>query len=231
ADPEVNALRRRQKRNFMATLMFSLGVPMISGGDELGRTQAGNNNAYCQDNELSWYDWELDEDGRRFLAFIRQVVAIRRRQPAFRRRSFFDGNPASEAGDKDIVWLKPDDTEMREDDWHDGTLCLGALIAADANDLIDETGKAVPGDPILLLVNAGDDEVPFTLTRRLPATRWERLLDTWDEEPPARVRKERSGAIHPLHGRSVALFRAVPREAGSRRRRSGGSKRNTGDGS
>ena len=226
-DAAVNALRRRQKRNFAATLMFSLGVPMISGGDELGRTQSGNNNAYCQDNELSWYDWDLDEDGRRFLAFVRHVIAIRRRQPVFRRRTFFDGNPASEAGDRDIVWLRPDDVEMKDDDWHEGQACLGVLLAADATDLVDETGARMPGDPLLLLVNAGDDDVPFTLTRRLPATRWEPLLDTWDEQPPARARTERSGAAYTLRGRSVALFRAVPRK--TRPRRTGTTNGKTGE--
>src|SRR5213075_765326 len=114
-DPDIVALRERQKRNFLATLFFSQGVPMLCGGDELGRTQGGNNNAYCQDNQTSWYDWELDEPRQALLAFTRRLIELRQRHPNLRRRKFFLGRPIRGSDVKDITWFTPDGEEMTED--------------------------------------------------------------------------------------------------------------------
>src|SRR5690606_9128904 len=154
-DPDVRALRARQKRNLLATLLFSQGVPMILGGDELGRTQRGNNNAYCQDNEISWYDWDLDEEDRAFLAFARQVIALRRAHPALRRRRFFSGREIRGADVKDVQWLRPDGREMGEDDWADGCFAtLAVFLAGDALGEVDPATRApVRDDDLLLMLN------------------------------------------------------------------------------
>jgi glycogen operon protein len=213
-DPEILARRRRQTRNFVSTLMFSLGVPMLSGGDELSRTQGGNNNAYCQDNETSWYDWELDEEQRRFLEFVRRVVAIRRQNPVFQRRDFLDGSVVNEAGTKDVFWLTPDDREMTIADWRGGSRrVLGVLLSAESIDDVDETGTRIEGDSILVLINGGDREKKFRLPRRGPVSCWERLLDTWFEEVDPEPRAPwKLGTNYALRPRSVAVFRGVPLE-------------------
>src|SRR5262249_36547418 len=128
-DPGIVALRERQKRNLLATLFFSQGVPMLCGGDEIGRTQQGNNNAYCQDNEISWYDGALDEPRRALLAFTRRLIELRQRHPNLRRRKFFQGRPIRGSDVKDITWLSPDGTEMTEEDWAAGwQRCFGMRL-------------------------------------------------------------------------------------------------------
>jgi glycogen operon protein len=213
-DPEIDALRRRQMRNLAATLLLSLGVPMISGGDELSRTQRGNNNAYCQDNEISWYDWKLDADGRRFLEFVRRVIAIRRDQPVFRRRSFLDGRaPDDVTGTKDAYWLEPDDSEMPQEGWDEsGRGELGLLLTAGAIDEVDRVGRSIAGEDMLLFINGGDRDVAFRLSRRAPVLRWERLLDTWIEDiTRERRRFWKRGQSYRVRARSLVLFRGVPR--------------------
>ncbi len=211
ADPAIGASRRRQMRNFMATLLFSLGVPMLSGGDELGRTQGGNNNAYCQDNEVSWYDWDLGPAERQFLDFVRQVIRIRKTQPVFHRRRFFDGAPTNDAGDKEIHWLTTEDREMTMADWSDSKRTeLGVLLAADGIDEIGHTGAKACGETILLLVNAGDRQVDFVLSERGGAASWERLLDTYSDAPDPGQRYFEPGTAYRLRARSLAAFRAVP---------------------
>src|SRR5690606_22286501 len=128
-DPEINRLRRRQRRNFLATLFVSQGVPMVLAGDEIGRTQHGNNNAYCQDNELSWVDWSLVERERDLLEFVRSLAALRRRHPVFRRRRFFRGTGD---GTHAVAWLTPAGGEMREADWHNGARSLAVFLSGDA---------------------------------------------------------------------------------------------------
>jgi glycogen operon protein len=212
--PTVLSLRRRQMRNLMTTLMFSLGVPMISGGDELGRTQRGNNNAYCQDNELSWYDWDLDQPRRDFLDFVRRVVTIRRSQPVFGRLGFFKGPDAEVNGTKDIYWLDAADREMDDRDWHDAADrgVLAVLLTAEAIDEVDRTGRRLEGDCMLLLINAEDEERTFRLSRRAPVLRWERLLDTrFEGQTRERRRLWRKEESYTMVARSVAVFRGVPR--------------------
>jgi len=164
-------------RNLMATLAFSQGVPMISHGDELGRTQGGNNNAYCQDNEVSWVDWEVDPRGRAFLEFCREVFRLREESPILRRRSFFSG--AGDGGDKDVTWLRPDGEEMKLEDWRDPERrVLGLLAPGGANAEVDERGRPIQGDTLLLVFNAADRPCLFRLPRRRRPGQWDHVLCT-----------------------------------------------------
>ena len=217
-DAQVNALRERQKRNFLATLLLSQGVPMISHGDELGRTQRGNNNAYCQDNELTWIDWDLTPEEKSLLEFTRRLIHLRRSQPVLRRRKYFQGRAIR--GVKDVVWLAPDGHEMTDEAWHaDFVRSIGVELAGDAIEEADEQGRPVTGDTLLILLNAHDDKVPFTL----PALegdqhQWLRLIDTMDAI--AEERPYKGGGRYPLQGRSVAVFKMTP-PLRERRRRPG----------
>jgi glycogen operon protein len=167
------------QRNFLATLAFSQGVPMLPHGDEVGRTQAGNNNAFCQDGPLSWVDWNLDEERRELLAFARDVFALRRRIPVFRRRSFFSGRPVPRTGAKDLAWLRPDGAELGEDDWHDPDLrLLGMLVLGEATDDLDERGRPATGDSVLLLLNAGSRPCYFRLPEMAQPGRWHQEVNT-----------------------------------------------------
>jgi glycogen operon protein len=183
-DPAVLALRERQKRNFLATLLLSQGVPMLCGGDELSRTQQGNNNAYCQDNELSWTHWELDGPQRRLLAFTRRLVALRRKHPVLTRRRFFQGRAIRGSEVKDITWFGPDGGEMDDAAWSaDFVKALGVRLAGDLIDEVDEEGERVVDDTLVILLNASEKVIPF----RLPACRagesCQLLVDTAHEEP------------------------------------------------
>jgi glycogen operon protein len=172
----IRGLRRRIVRNFIATVAFAQGVPMLTAGDEMARTQQGNNNAYCQDNELSWVDWTLDEDARALLDFTRRVFAIRRDNAGFRRRRFFRGDAGAT---KDVGWIRPDGAEMTQDDWNDpGGHVLGMLIHAAAAEERDERGRPVGGEPLLLLVNGGERSRSFTLPKLDGPGTWHEILNT-----------------------------------------------------
>ena len=174
--------RERIKRNLLATLAFSQGVPMISHGDELGRTQGGNNNAYCQDNPVSWIDWNLSSQSEQFLEFARMVFAIRARNPVLRRRTFFRREERGGAG-KDLAWLRPDGQEMTDAEWSDhGNHVLGMLIRGEATDEVDERGRRLLGEAILLLVNGGARTKPFILPV-LDGGAWAELIDTAHPSP------------------------------------------------
>ncbi len=178
-DEAVVDRRRRAMRNFLATLAFSQGVPMISHGDEFGRTQGGNNNAYAQDNEISWIDWSLEPWQRELLAFARRAFAIRHANPVLRRRSFFRGRPVHAAGAKDLTWLRPDGHEMTNDDWEAGrTHAIGMLISGEAADETDDRGRPVRGDTMLLLLNGGFDEQTFTLPDVPGDGAWRTVVDS-----------------------------------------------------
>ncbi len=180
----VIRIRERIKRNFIATLAFSQGVPMISHGDEVGRTQQGNNNAYCQDGPLTWVDWRLTPPQRQLLAFTRAAFAIRAANPVLRRRSFFRHQPDHPGGVKDLTWLRPDGQEMTEADWADPTNhVLGMLILGEATDEVDERGRRLLGEAILLLTNGGARSRPFTLPRLEPPGTWVEVLNTAHPDP------------------------------------------------
>ncbi len=178
-DPQVNSCRSRQKRNFIASLFLSQGVPMLLAGDEMGRTQQGNNNTYCQDNGLSWIDWNLDDEQRELFHFVKRLIALRKAHHVFRRRYFFQGRLIKGAGVRDIIWLTPANTEMTDEEWqHSFARCLGLYLAGDALDEQDEKGNAVVDNRFLLMINAHDEPISFILPDLLPVTRWHLLLDT-----------------------------------------------------
>ncbi|MFP3901472.1 MAG: glycogen debranching protein GlgX [Acidimicrobiia bacterium] len=173
-DPGILALRARQKRNLLATLLLSQGVPMLLSGDEVGRTQHGNNNAYCQDNEVSWFDWEHTDDD--LLAFTTGLIALRQAHPVFRRRRWFQGRPLR--GTPDIAWLRPDGSEMTEDDWvsaHRST--VGVFLNGDAIPSLDPRGQRVVDDSFLLLLNASPEPVKWAVGG-VWGERWQRVVDT-----------------------------------------------------
>jgi glycogen operon protein len=178
-DATVTAMRHRAMRSMLATLAFSQGVPMLSHGDEIGRTQRGNNNAYAQDNEISWVDWRLEPWQRQLLSFTRKLFAIRHANPVLRRRSFFRGRPVGQAGAKDLTWLRADGREMTDADWHapEGHT-LGMLISGEAADETDERGRPVRGDTMLLLLNAGAEATTFTIPAWRDQGAWVALVDT-----------------------------------------------------
>jgi glycogen operon protein len=204
-DAGVLQLREQQKRNLVTSLLLSVGVPMISGGDELGRTQHGNNNAYCQDNEISWTCWSLTPEQRDFLDFTRRLVHFRRSQPTLTRRKYFQGRSIRGAEVKDIYWLDPSGREMTDAAWNAPFVrSLGILMVGDAIDDIDERGRQVSGDTLLILLNAHFESVPFVLPAPGDGHQWVRVLDTIETNPPeARLA---GGTKYPLQGRTVVLF-------------------------
>jgi isoamylase len=204
-DPAVLALREGQKRNFMLTLLFSQGVPMLCGGDELGRSQGGNNNAYCQDNPISWLDWELDPAREDFLAFVRCLIRLRRGQPVLRRRRFFQGRAIRGAGVKDVAWFKPSGREMDDAAWNAHFVrTFGVRLSGEG--IHDQGDPAAPAaDTLYLAFNAHHERVRFVLPRRAPQERWERVLDTAQREwsRPYRLRDH----TYRVAARSAAAFR------------------------
>jgi glycogen operon protein len=208
-DPAVNATRERQKRNLLATLLLSQGVPMISHGDELGRTQQGNNNAYCQDNEISWINWNLTDEQKRLLELTSKLVAFRLSQPALHRRKYFQGRSIRGGGVKDVAWLSADGREMTDEAWNaEGIKSLGMLLSGDAIEEATECGETTVGDSLLVLLNAHSEQVPFTLPGLDGDQQWQRVLDTAD--PSVAERAFASGAGYPLQGQSLAVFKLTP---------------------
>jgi glycogen operon protein len=207
-DPQIVELRERQKRNLLTTLLLSQGVPMISHGDELGRTQLGNNNAYCQDNEFTWIHWDLTPQQRALLEFTSSLVHFRRSQPALRRRKYANGHGIPH-GRRDILWFAPDGREMTDETWKsDFIRSLGVMLAGDAIEELNELGERVTGDTLLILLNAHHEKVPFTLPVPNDAHQWVRLLDTMVAGPARRL--YRGNIRYPLQGRSVVIFKMAP---------------------
>jgi glycogen operon protein len=204
-DPDIIALRERQKRNLLATLLLSQGVPMLLAGDSRGQTQQGNNNVYCQDNALAWLDWTDDARSRALRDFVAQLLAIRRAHPTFRRRAFFRGAAPAEGESKDVVWLRPDGAEMTQSDWSDmHARCLGMWIPGTGIVDVDAQGERQQDDDFLILLNAHDDVVPFSIPGD-PERPWQRLIETTSAvEPEPAVAP---GNPYPLQGRSLVLFR------------------------
>ncbi|MGA2830469.1 MAG: glycogen debranching protein GlgX [Streptosporangiaceae bacterium] len=187
-DPEILELRARQKRNFLTTLFFSQGVPMMLAGDEMGRTQRGSNNAYCQDNEISWMDWSLMDRERDLVDFTRALSALRRDHPVFRRRRFFRGHhpgAPSSYGPGDIVWLTPAGKEVTDSDWRaPGAKSLAVFLNGEAISEPDPRGERITDDRFLLLFNAGHDAVSFTLPGTRFGREWEIMIDTCGPRVP-----------------------------------------------
>ena len=205
-DPAIRALRARQKRNLLATLVFSQGVPMLAAGDEMGRTQQGNNNAYCQDNELGWINWHLDDEREQMLAFTRRVMALRHLHPVFRRRRFLQGSAPKGASGKDVTWLTPAGAEMTVVEWNqDFARCIGVLLAGDAFGERDPHGQPMRDDNVLLLFNAYHDAIEF----RMPgdsARRWRVLIDTAHDGGIVADETFHTAPTYDLGGRAVVLL-------------------------
>ncbi|MGH8149758.1 MAG: glycogen debranching protein GlgX [Steroidobacteraceae bacterium] len=213
-DPAVRALRARQKRNLIATLLLSQGVPMMLGGDELGHSQHGNNNAYCQDNDISWLSWELSVEQRDFLAFVERVVRFRRRHPVFARRRFLGGSLATADGMKDTIWVTPAGAEMTERGWgEEFARCLGVYLSGATLERVSRRGHPLKDDDFLLLVNAHYEAIDFVLPQIRPGDRWEPLLDTAAADAHEGTLEPgeplAAGVVYALQGRSLALLREM----------------------
>jgi glycogen operon protein len=207
-DPGLNALRAQQQRNLLATLLLSQGVPMLLAGDEFGQSQRGNNNAYCQDGPLAWLDWNLSGEQSALLQFVCDVMRLRRTQPVFRRRFFFQGRPIHGAEIKDIYWLKPDGAEMSDAEWHAGhVLSLGLGLPGNQIAETDLQGERIVGDTFAILLNAHHEPVDFRLGARQRNLRWICVFDTaMPEDGPSRTFEHLSP--FPLQARSLVVLRA-----------------------
>jgi len=207
-DAKINTLRRRQQRNLLATLFLSQGVPMLCGGDECGRTQLGNNNAYCQDNDLSWTHWDWDHHARQLHEFTARLIHLRHEHPIFRRPKFFQGRKIRGSEIKDIMWFNPGGSEMNDDEWTTSFVrTLGMLLCGDTIDVRDEHGEPIRADTFLILINSHHQPVAFLLPGEQDVT-WELLMDTRIEEGfPATPQSVAAGDEFELTDRSFALFR------------------------
>ncbi len=207
-DPRVLHLRQQQKRNMLATLLLSQGIPMLLAGDEIGHTQNGNNNAYCQDNDISWLSWSDAQRDPDLLEFVRELIAIRKAHPVFRRPHYFGGGESGPSGLKDITWVDPSGQEMSPEKWHDaGCRVLGAMIGGDTGDrFISLRGYPEFDDTFLMLMNAHDHDMNFTLPTVPSYAGWKVLFDTARPSPtPAETRFLRESAFN-LRARTSALL-------------------------
>jgi glycogen operon protein len=217
SDSKIREIRERQKRNFLLTLLCSQGVPMICGGDEIGRTQKGNNNAYAQDNPISWYDWNLDDGKKSLLEFTRKLVAMRREHPNLHRRKFFQDrriDPATPQreirgrSERDITWLRPDGEEMMPEEWDAGWVrCIGLRLNGWTLDDVNAVGEPIEDDSFMILLNPHHEPIRFHMPRRGRAV-WEVLLDSANPERVDRPRV-RAGQSYELIARSTAVLREM----------------------
>ena len=203
-DPEVNRLRARQQRNFLTTLFLSQGVPMLLGGDELGRTQHGNNNAWCQDNEISWLDWDTAD--QQLHDFVRRLIQLRHDEPVFRRRDFFVGD-SSRSGLPDVCWYQPTGEEMTEEHWQqDDAYSMTVFLNGDEIPTHSRRGERLRGDSFLLLLNGHHEPFEFTIPAAAIGERWTTELTTSDEPGPDEFS---AGDQAVLQERSLLLLRRV----------------------
>ena len=207
-DEAINNLRRRQIRNFLTTMFLSQGVPMLVGGDEFGRTQNGNNNAYCQDNELSWFNWDMQDWQKEMIEFTSKLIGVVRKHPVFRRPKWFHGRKIRGSGLKDIMWFGTGGSEMTEEDWTSGFVrCLGMMLSGDTMDVRDEFGEPIKDDTFLLLFNAHHEPVNFALAGK-EDVEWESYLDTRYESGFApEATKYKAGDEIDLVERSMCVVR------------------------
>jgi isoamylase len=206
-DLAIRRLRAQQQRNLLATLLLSQGVPMLLAGDELGHTQHGNNNAYCQDSPIAWLDWELSAEQQALLSYVRELIQLRRTEPVFRRRRFFQGRPVNSAELKDLYWLRPDGEEMGSADWQAGFgRVLGMALPGDEIEELGQRGEVVAGASFAILFNTHDQTVPFLLGTRRRPLRWVCVLDT--AAPGAGPRSFEPMSPVPLSAHSLVVLRA-----------------------
>jgi isoamylase len=202
-DAGINRLRARQQRNLLATMLLSQGTPMLLGGDEFGRSQQGNNNAYCQDNEISWFDWAtVDQD---LLDFTRRVIGIRLRHPALHRQKFFSGRPIRGSDIQDVMWFRHDGEQMTDEDWQNPhTQSLAMFLAGNGLRETDRQGRRLQDDHLLLLISSSHEDLEFTLPERMECSEWELVVDTSDDHASE---TNGAGGKTRLMGRSLKLFR------------------------
>ncbi|MFB2970713.1 glycogen debranching protein GlgX [Aerosakkonema sp. BLCC-F183] len=210
-DPEVLALRERQKRNFLVTLFLSQGVPMLVYGDEMERTQKGNNNAYCQDNEISWINWEFPQEKAELLNFVRQLIFFRRKHPVFQRRKWFQGRPIHGRTISDIVWFNPDGSEMSDEQWNDGfAKSIGVFLNGEEIPRVGRQGQRIMDESFLLFFNAYWETIEFKLPEGIENREWQVVIDTKEsdfiEDGPIFT----DGKAVPVTGRSIVLLRRLP---------------------
>jgi isoamylase len=212
-DPSINDLRARRQRSFLATLFLSQGVPMLLGGDEMSRTQHGNNNAYCQDNDISWFDWDLNDQQRGLLEFTRGLIAFRKQHPVLRRRRFFEGLFLPGADIKDLTWFKLDGTEMVDAQWADPEVRSMAMrVAGEAIDEREAEGSRISDETLLVLINSYHEELTFKLPEAggSESCQWELFMDTKEAAPPGPSGKKYAvDRTYVLAPRALALFRRV----------------------
>jgi isoamylase len=206
-DPAVKVLRNQQKRNLMATLLLSQGVPMLLAGDPIGHSQQGNNNAYCQDNEISWMNWNEGAAEQGLLTFVRRVIALRKNHPVFRRRNFFQGRAIKGAGVKDILWLMPDGREMTDEEWaQESARTVGVFLSGEGLGEQDERAHSITDDNFLLLMNAHHEQVPFFLPTVASGMGWMTLIDTSCQTTNGASTIYDPATSYPLQARSLVLL-------------------------
>jgi isoamylase len=209
-NPEIEELRARQMRNFIATLLLSQGTPMLLHGDEVARTQAGNNNGYCQDNQTTWQRWAIDEKEHEQFEWVQRIVAFRKQHPVLRRRGFFRGRSIRGSDVKDITWFRDDGAEMEESDWEEGyRRALGVLVAGAAADLTDERGELVTDHSIVMLFNASAEEVDFRLPAIATNTRWILCFDSAKPERAEGSSEASAADGVAVAGRALTVFRSA----------------------
>ncbi len=208
-DAEINDLRRRQQRNFLTTLFVSQGTPMLLGGDEINRTQHGNNNAWCQNNELSWYDWNRDGEAQALHAFTQRLIRLRAEHCTFRRESFLRGQEVEGSDLPDVWWFRTDGHRMTSRDWEQGEPVLGMFLNGRAIPTLGRYGERVEDDSFLLLFNAHAEDRQFKLPRRIMAERWELELCTADPTAPAGSGGYNAGQLLTVTGRSITILKQV----------------------
>jgi isoamylase len=209
-DPEIRALRLRQTRNLLASLLLSQGVPMLLAGDEVGHSQQGNNNAYCQDNELTWLSWDTGEDEKQLLEFVRDLIRLRSDHRVFRRRKFFQNRAIRGENVRDIVWLDPAGTQMSDEQWRDGfARSLGVFLSGRGLDERDERGRTIVDTDFIVLVNAHYETVEFKLPAQPEDARWALRVDTTNAKFEKEERVFAPGDTYALQGRALALFEAL----------------------
>ena len=205
---KVNVLRARQKRNLVATLFLSLGVPMLLAGDEFGRSQEGNNNAYCQDNAISWVDW-LNIDTSE-LTFARQIIEFRKQHPVFLRRKWFQGRSIRGSETNDIAWFRPDGELMSDQDWGAGfAKSLGVFLNGDEIPSVDAAGRRVLDASFYLIFNAHWEPVEFALPPEKWGQNWNRVIDTSNEEPKEDASQYAAGTRIKIESRSLVVMQRV----------------------